>query len=68
MKLGEGEVVRDFRELKLWAKAHQVALEVYRESRSFPADERFGLRAHLRKTATSVPSNIAEGCGREGER
>lgn len=60
--------MRDFRELKVWTKAHQVALEVYRQSRAFPADERFGLTAHLRKSATSVPSNIAEGCGRDTEK
>lgn len=60
--------MRDFRELKVWQKAHQVALDVYRHSKSFPADERFGLTAHLRKSATSVPSNIAEGCGRGGEK
>ena len=46
----------------------RFVIDVYRQSRSFPADERFGLTAHLRKSATSVPSNIAEGCGREGER
>ena len=46
--------MRDFRELKVWHKAHQVALEVYRQSRDFPTDERFGLTAHLRKSATSV--------------
>lgn len=60
--------MRDFRELKVWQKAHQVALDVYRSSKDFPADERFGLTAHLRKSATSVPSNIAEGCGRDGEK
>jgi four helix bundle protein len=60
--------MRDFRELKVWQKAHQVALDVYRHSKAFPADERFGLTAHLRKSATSVPSNIAEGCGRGGEK
>jgi four helix bundle protein len=38
------------------------------QTRNFPADERFGLTAHLRKSATSIPSNIAEGCGREGEK
>lgn len=41
---------------------------MYRQSRNFPTDERFGLTAHLRKSATSVPSNIAEGCGRHGEK
>ena len=60
--------MRDFRELKVWQKAHQVALDVYRHSKGFPADERFGLTAHLRKSATSVPSNIAEGCGRGGDK
>jgi four helix bundle protein len=60
--------MRDFRELKVWQKAHQVALSVFRQSQSFPAEERFGLTAHVRKSATSVPSNIAEGCGRETER
>ena len=60
--------MRDFRELKVWQKAHQVALEIYRHSRTFPTDERFGLTAHLRKSAISVPSNIAEGCGRDTEK
>ena len=60
--------VKDFHELKVWQKAHLLALEVYRQSTQLPPDERFGLTAHLRKTATSVPSNIAEGCGREGDR
>ncbi len=62
------DTVRDFKELKVWQKAHRLVIEVYRHSRSFPPDERFGLTAHLRKSATSVPSNIAEGCGRQGER
>jgi four helix bundle protein len=60
--------MRDFKELKVWQKAHRFVLNVYQQSRSFPPDERFGLAAHLRKSALSVPSNIAEGCGREGER
>ncbi len=60
--------MRDFKELKVWQKAHRLVIEVYRHSRNFPQDERFGLTAHLRKSATSMPSNIAEGCGRESER
>src|SRR5262245_2329883 len=60
--------MRDFRELKVWQRAHRLALGVFRHSRRFPVEERFGLTAHLRKSATSVASNIAEGCGREGER
>ena len=60
--------MKDFKELKVWQKAHQLTLKVYRCSKQFPSDERFGLTAHLCKTATSIPSNIAEGCGREGDR
>jgi four helix bundle protein len=56
--------VRDFKELKVWQKAHRFALDVYRESQNFPADERFGLTIQLRRTVTSIASNIAEGCGR----
>ena len=60
--------MRDFKELKVWQKAHSLVLDVYRHTRGFPTEERFGLTAHLRKSAASVPSNIAEGCGRDGER
>jgi four helix bundle protein len=60
--------MRDFRNLKVWQKAHSLVLDVYRSSRGFPTDERFGLTSHLRKSAISIPSNIAEGCGRESER
>ncbi len=60
--------MRNFKELKVWQKAHRFVLDVYRETRSFPTDERFGLTAHVRKSATSIPSNIAEGCGREGNK
>lgn len=60
--------MRDFKELKVWQKAHQFTLDVYRCTKGFPPDERFGLTVQLRKAAASVPSNIAEGCGRSGER
>jgi len=60
--------VRDFRELKVWEKAHQLTLLVYRATTSLPADEKFGLTSQLRRAAASIPANIAEGCGRTGER
>ena len=60
--------MRDFRRLKVWEKAHQWTLAVYRASRTFPAEERYGLTRDLRRSAASVPTNIAEGCGRESER
>jgi four helix bundle protein len=51
-------------QLKVWQKAHRLVLDTYRNARGFPAEERYALMAHLLKSATSVPSNIAEGCGR----
>ena len=60
--------MRDFRELNVWQKAHSFALDLYRHTKSFPSDERFGLTAHLRRSATSISSNIAEGCGRKSEK
>ena len=60
--------MRDFRDLLVWQKAHGLTLDVYRASSSFPSDERFGLTSQLRRSAASVPANIAEGCGRDGER
>lgn len=44
------------------------ALQIYRITKSFPDDERFGLIAQIRRSAASVPTNIAEGCGRYGEK
>jgi four helix bundle protein len=60
--------MRDFKELKVWEKAHEWVLEVYRITGSFPSEERFTLVAQLRRSAASVPANIAEGCGRDSQR
>lgn len=60
--------MRDFKELQVWQKAHRFVLDVYRQSKDFPLDERFGLTGQLRRAAVSCASNIAEGCGRDGER
>lgn len=60
--------MRDFHQVKVWAKAHQLVLNVYRATQRFPSEERFGLTVQLRRAAVSVPSNIAEGCGRSGAR
>ncbi len=60
--------MRDFRELKVWAKAHAFVLSAYVISRKFPADERFALTTQFRRSAASVPTNLAEGCGRRTDR
>ena len=59
--------MRDFKQLKVWQKAHLLVLDIYRQTRAFPAEERYSLTAHLLRSATSIPSNIAEGCGRESD-
>ena len=59
--------MRDYKTLKVWEKAHRFALAVYQATAGFPSEERFGLTREVRRSATSVPSNIAEGCGRESE-
>ena len=56
--------MQDFRGLKVWQKAHQLTLAVYRATTSFPKEEMYGLTAQIRRSAASIPSNIAEGCGR----
>jgi four helix bundle protein len=56
--------MQDFRNLKVWLKAHQVVLAVYRITARFPREELYGLTSQIRRCAVSVPSNIAEGCGR----
>ncbi|NNK96963.1 MAG: four helix bundle protein [Desulfobacterales bacterium] len=60
--------MRDFKQLKVWEKAHNLTVQVYKITKSFPPDERFGLTGQLRRAAASVPTNIAEGCGRDTER
>ena len=56
--------MQDFRNLKVWPKAHALTLDVYRSTRTFPIDERFDLTSQLRRSCASVPANLAEGCAR----
>ncbi|MCC6791593.1 MAG: four helix bundle protein, partial [Thermomicrobiales bacterium] len=57
---------RNFRELKVWEKAHRLTLATYQSTAIFPREETFGLTSQIRRAASSVPANIAEGCGRGG--
>ena len=59
--------MRDFRNLQVWEKAHILALDVYKATASFPKDEIYGLTSQIRRSSTSIPTNIAEGCGRNGD-
>jgi len=56
--------MKDFRKLKVWEKAHAFVLLLYKETQTFPAAEQYGVTSQLRRAAVSIPSNIAEGCGR----
>jgi four helix bundle protein len=60
--------VKDFRQLKVWAKSHVLALDIYKATRRFPVEERFALVDQMRRCAVSVPSNLAEGCGRDSDK
>jgi four helix bundle protein len=57
----------DFKKLEVWQAAHSLVCEVYRKTGSFPKTEAYGLTAQLRRSAASIPTNIAEGCGRNGD-
>jgi four helix bundle protein len=59
--------LRDFRQLKVWAKAHQLTLDVYKVTVPFPREEVYGLTNQIRRASASIAANIAEGCGRDGE-
>jgi four helix bundle protein len=59
--------VKDFRKLEIWQKSYQIALDVYQVTKAFPKEEIFGLTSQMRRAAVSIPSNIAEGCGRDGD-
>jgi len=56
--------MKDFRQLKVWEKAHQLALAIYNVTKGFPKEEIYGLTSQIRRASMSVPINIAEGCGR----
>src|SRR5262245_22980282 len=56
--------MRDFRKLDVWKRSHSLTLDVYRNTAAFPRQEVYGLTAQLRRSADSIPANIAEGCGR----
>mgnify|MGYP003345386357 CR=1 FL=1 len=56
--------MKDFRNLLVWERGHKFTLAVYAATKSFPREELYGLTSQLRRAASSIPSNIAEGCGK----
>jgi four helix bundle protein len=57
--------LKDFRKQKVWVKAHGLTLEIYKVTEMFPKEELFGLTRQIRRSCSSIPANIAEGCGRD---
>ncbi|MCI0395592.1 MAG: four helix bundle protein [Chloroflexi bacterium] len=56
--------MQDFRQLQVWQKSHAIVLAIYQATQAFPPSEMYGLTNQLRRSSTSIPTNIAEGCGR----
>ena len=54
--------MQDFRDIQVWQKPHEFALRIYRITAEFPKSESYGLVNQMRRAATSIPTNIAEGC------
>ena len=57
--------MKDFTKLRLWQEAHKLTLQIYVITKKFPSDELYGLTSQLRRSASSIGSNLAEGCGRK---
>lgn len=60
--------MHNFKQLAVWKKAILLTTEVYKETRTFPKDELYGLTSQLRRAAVSICANIAEGCGRSSDK
>jgi len=58
---------KNFRQLKVWEKAHQLTLEIYPATTSFPREEIYGLTSQIRRASASICADLAEGCGRIGD-
>ena len=60
--------MRDFHKLMIWQRSHSLTLEIYKISKTFPKSEIFGLTSQIRRAVSSIPTNIAEGCGRNSNK
>ena len=60
--------MQDFTKLLVWQKSHNLTVNIYKLTSSFPNEEKFGLTNQIRRASVSIESNIAEGCGRNGDK
>jgi four helix bundle protein len=59
--------MQNYKDLKVWEKAHHFTLNIYAVTKSFPREEIFNLISQIRRAASSIPANIAEGCGKNSK-
>ena len=59
--------MKDFREILVWQRSHALTVEIYQLTKGFPKEEIWGLTSQMRRAASSIPANISEGCGRDGD-
>ena len=59
--------MKDFRTLKVWEKAHALTLAIYKAMEKFPKQEMYALTSQIQRAAVSIPTNIAEGCGKDSD-
>src|SRR5208337_4307879 len=59
--------MEDFKNLKVWVKAHELTLAIYQSTCQFPREEIYGLTSQIRRASASIGANIAEGCGRRSD-
>lgn len=60
--------MKDFKSLKLWQKGINLVVDIYKTTKEFPQEEMYGLTSQMRRSAISIPSNIAEGSGRNSDK
>jgi len=60
-------VTKNYHDLKIWQRSHALAVSLYQATKPFPKDEVFALTKQMRRACVSIPANIAEGCGRDGD-
>jgi four helix bundle protein len=60
--------MRNFKELKIWQKGFEIAVDSYNLTRTFPSSEKFGITSQITRAAVSIPSNIAEGSSRKSDK
>ncbi len=60
--------MRNYKKYLVWQKSHELVLDIYKVTRDFPKEELFGLVSQIKRSSSSIPTNIAEGCGRNSDK